>query len=164
MFLYWYREQKCKAFLIPNKEDVVHIYTVKACTMCLVVHSYPNLWDPMDCSSPGSAVHGNSPGKNTRVGCHVLLQGIFPAQGFNPGLSHCRQILYLLGQQGASVHGILQARILEWVAKPSFRGSSQPRDQTLRLLCLLHWQASLPLSHLGSPCCSPWCHKELDMT
>ena len=35
----------------------------------------------------------NSPGKNTGVGCHFLLQGIFPIQGSNPGLPHCRQML-----------------------------------------------------------------------
>ena len=34
------------------------------------------------------------PGKNTTVGCHALLQGIFPSQGSNPGLLHCRQVLY----------------------------------------------------------------------
>jgi len=38
-------------------------------------------------------VHGDSPGKNTGVDCHALLQGIFPTQGSNPGLPHCRQIL-----------------------------------------------------------------------
>ena len=39
---------------------------------------------PMDCSPPGSSVHGkNYGGKNTRMGCHVLLQGIFPTQGWN---------------------------------------------------------------------------------
>ena len=38
----------------------------------------------MDCSPPGSSVHGDSPGKNTGVGCHALLQGIFPIQGSNP--------------------------------------------------------------------------------
>ena len=42
----------------------------------------------------------NSPSKNTGVGCHSLLQWIFPTQGLNPGLQHCRQILYLLSQQG----------------------------------------------------------------
>jgi len=48
--------------------------------------------------------------------------------------------------------GILQARILEWVAISFSRGSSQPRDRTYGLLHLLHWQAdSLPLSHWGSP-------------
>ena len=52
----------------------------------------------MDCSLPGSSVHGilqarNSSGKNTGVGYHSLLQGIFPTQGSNPGLLHCRQTL-----------------------------------------------------------------------
>ena len=42
----------------------------------------------------------DSPGKNTRVGCHSLLKGIFPTQGLNPGLLHCRQILYHLSHQG----------------------------------------------------------------
>ena len=43
----------------------------------------------------------NSPGKNTGVGCHSLLQGIFPIQGSNLGLLHCRQILYHLNYQGS---------------------------------------------------------------
>ena len=52
----------------------------------------------------------------------------------------------------SSVHGILQARILEWVAMPSSRGSSQPRDRTHVSLSLRHWQAgSLPLVPLGKP-------------
>ena len=42
----------------------------------------------------------NSPGQNTGVGCHSLLQGIFPTQESNPGLPHCRQILYQLSHQG----------------------------------------------------------------
>ena len=42
------------------------------------------LCDPMDCSPPGSSVHGDSPGKNTRVGCCVLLQGIFLHPGIEP--------------------------------------------------------------------------------
>ena len=43
--------------------------------------------DPMNCSPSGSSVHGDSPGKNTGVGCHALLQGIFPTQGSNLCLS-----------------------------------------------------------------------------
>ena len=46
----------------------------------------------MDCSPPGTYVHGDFPDKNTGVGCHALLQGIFPTQELNPGLPHCRQI------------------------------------------------------------------------
>ena len=64
--------------------------------LCLVVQSCPTLCNPMDCSPPGSSVHGNSPGKNTGLGCHALLQGIFPTQGSSPGLPHCRWILYHL--------------------------------------------------------------------
>ena len=43
--------------------------------------------DPVDGSTPDSSVHGDFPGKNTGVGCHALLQRIFPIQGLNPGLS-----------------------------------------------------------------------------
>ena len=53
----------------------------------------------------------NSLGKNTEVGSLSLLQGIFPTQGSNPGLLHCRQILYQLSHQGSP-------RILGWVAYP----------------------------------------------
>ena len=52
-------------------------------------------------SPPGSSIQENSPGKNIGVGCHALLQGIFPTQGLNPGLPHCRQILYHLSHQGS---------------------------------------------------------------
>ena len=44
------------------------------------------LSNPVDCSPPGSSVRGDSPGKNTGVGCHDLLQGIFPTQRSNPPL------------------------------------------------------------------------------
>ena len=54
----------------------------------------------------------NSPGQNTGVGILSLLQGIFPTQGSNPGIPHCRQILYQLSHKGSPT-------ILEWVAFPS---------------------------------------------
>ena len=69
--------------------------------MCEVTQSRQTLCDPMDCSLPGSSVHGDSPGKNTGVGCHALLQGISPTQGWNPGLLPCKQILYHLTHQGS---------------------------------------------------------------
>ena len=46
----------------------------------LVAQLCPILCDPMDCSLPGSSVHGDSPDKNTGMGCHALLQGIFPTK------------------------------------------------------------------------------------
>ena len=54
----------------------------------------------------------DSPGKNTGVGCHVLLQGIFPTQGSNPGLLHCRQTLYPLSHQGSQTK-IMDLRTLQ---------------------------------------------------
>ena len=64
--------------------------------ICLVLSKLYNL---MDYSLPVSSVHGDSPGKNTEVGCRFLLQGIFPIQVLNPGLLHCRWILYHLSHQ-----------------------------------------------------------------
>ena len=49
----------------------------------------------MACSSPVSSVHGGPPGKNTRVGSHALLQGIFPAQGVNEHLLHWHEDMNL---------------------------------------------------------------------
>ena len=65
--------------------------------------SCPTLCDLMDCSPPGSSVHGDSPGKITGVGCHALLQETFPTQGSNPGLLQGRQILYHLSHQQSHV-------------------------------------------------------------
>ena len=65
----------------------------------------------------------NSPGQNTGVGSLSLLQGVFPTQGLNPGLPHCRQILYQLSHRGSP-------RILEWVAYPFSSRSSWPRNGT----------------------------------
>ena len=63
----------------------------------------------------------NSPGQNTAIGSLSLLQGIFLTQGSNPGLRHCRRILYQLRHKGSP-------RILEWVAYPFSRVSSWPRS------------------------------------
>ena len=77
------------------------IYTdIYVCVLCLVAQSCLTLCDPMGCSLPGSS----SPGKNTRVGCHALLQGIFPTQILNPGLRHCRWILYHMSHQWSLIY------------------------------------------------------------
>ena len=55
----------------------------------LIVHAHSvvsTLCDPVDCSPPGSSVHGIFQARNTAVGCHFLLQGIFLTQGSYPGL------------------------------------------------------------------------------
>ena len=66
-----------------------------------VAQSCLTLCYPMDCSPPKLLCPWNSPDKNTGVGCHFLLQGIFPTQGSNPGLLHFRQILYHQSHQGS---------------------------------------------------------------
>ena len=65
---------------------------------------------------------------DTGVSSLSLLQGIFPTQGSNPGLLHCRWILYQLSHQGSP-------RKLEWIAYPFSRGTSQPRNWT-RVSCI----------------------------
>ena len=63
-----------------------HTQVFSPCDVCLVPQSCLALCDPMDSSLPGSSAHGDSPGKNTRVGCHFLLQEIFLTQELNPCL------------------------------------------------------------------------------
>ena len=84
----------------------------------------------------------NSPGQNTGVGSLSLLQGIFPTQGSNLGLPHCRQILYQLSHQ-------VSPRILEWVAYPFSSGSSPPRNGT-RVSCISGRSLPIELSEKPS--------------
>ena len=83
---------------------------VNCALLCWTLQSH-GLWNPW-----------GSPGKNTGVGCHALLQ-IFPIQAWNPGFLHCRRILYPLSHQG-------NPGTLEWITYPFSRRSSPPRNQT----------------------------------
>ena len=103
--------------------------------LCLVAQSCLTLCDLMDCSLPGSSVHGDSLGKNTGLGCHALLQGIFPSQGLNPGLLHCRWILYHLSHQGSTIYSCC----------PSIPSCPSGTLQTYLVYC------SLDSSPTGSP-------------
>ena len=65
--------------------------------VCSVTSVVSTLCSPMDFSPPGSSVHEDSSGKNTGVGCHALLQGIFLIEGLNLNpfcALHCRWLLY----------------------------------------------------------------------
>ena len=119
-----------------------------AAVLCLVTQSCQTLCNSMDCSPPGSSVRGDSAGKNTGVGCHVLLQGIFPTTGLNPGIPHCRQILYHLSHQS-------DPQILEWAAYSFCRGIGQQGNPLLTQglnwgLLNCRWIAH-QLSYQGSP-------------
>ena len=74
-----------------------------------ILYEVTPLCDPTGSSLPGSTVHGIIPGKNTGVGCHFLLQGIFPTQGSNLRLLHCRQPLYRLSHQGSPMGGTISS-------------------------------------------------------
>ena len=71
--------------------------------VCCVLSSsvVSNSLRPRDYSPPGSSVLGDSPSNSTGMGCHTLFQGISPTQGSNPGLPHCRWILYHLSHHEA---------------------------------------------------------------
>ena len=120
--------------------ECVHV-CVHKCECVLVkvkvAQSCPTLCDPMCYTSPW-----NSPGKNTGVGRLSLIQGIFPTQGLNPGLPHCRWILHQLSHKGNS-------RILEWVAYLFSKGYLPNQESNWGLLhCrwVLH-----QLSYQGNP-------------
>ena len=135
-----------------------------------------NSYDPMDCNPPDSSAHGilqarilewvaiyffkrsSWPRDQIRISC--TAGGFFAAEPRGSRSAYCaRAVLCLVPQSyqilcdpvdcsppGSSVHGILQARTLEWVAMPSSRGSSQPRSSTFQGIfptqgsnpCLLH--------------------------
>jgi len=81
-------------------------------------------WEPTRLLCPW-----DSPGKNTGVGCHFLLQGIFSTQGSNPGLLHCWQILYRLSE--------LQGKLKMWyssVKKENMEYFFGAHEDTIRKL------------------------------
>ena len=97
---------------LPQLRDGTHISSISCigkqilhhwATLVKVAQLCPALCDSMDCQLPSSSA--DSPwsfsGKNTGVGCHFLLQGIFPTQGSNPGLPPCGQTLYHLSHRAA---------------------------------------------------------------
>ena len=126
-----------------------HKYRSLCDALRLVAQPRPPLCHPVDCSPPGSSVHWDSPGKNTGVGCHALLQGIFPTRGSNPRLPHCRRVLYHLSHRGSP-------RILEWVAYPFSRRSCGTQESNWgllhfrRVLYQLSYQG-IPTEALGQP-------------
>ena len=73
---------------------ILSVLNAKLLQSCLTLQHYGV------CSPPGSSVHGDSPGKNTRVGCRAFLQGIFLTQGSNLCMPHWQADSLLLSLQG----------------------------------------------------------------
>ena len=105
----------------------------------------------MDSSLPGSSVHGNSPGKNTGVGCHALVQRIFPTKGSNPGLLHCRRILYHLSHQKRQIMHSVSIQFSHSVMSDSLQLHGL---QHARLPC----PSPTPWACSNSCLSSQWCH------
>ena len=153
---------------------------------CSVVQSWPTLCDPMDCSPPGSSVHGISEARITRVGCHLLLQGIFPTLESN------WHLLYLLHWQTDSLplappaekamapHSSTLAWKIPWAEEPGGLQSmgslrvGHDSATSLSLFTFMHWRRKwqptpvfLPGDSHGRGSlvgCSPWGHTESDTT
>ena len=110
-------------------------------------HSYESKSESRSVVSDSLRLHElyspwNSPGQNTGIGSHSLLRGIFPTQGSNPGLPHCRWILYQLSHQGSP-------RILEYGSLSLLQGIFPNQELNWGLLNCR--QILYQLSFQGSP-------------
>ena len=99
IYCFWDQYYSCPPLTLALLIDSGQIKKCQGCSECYPF--IPTFCDPVDYSPPKLLCPWNSPGKNTGVGCHFLLQGIFLTQGLNPDLLHCRQILYHMRHQGS---------------------------------------------------------------
>ena len=109
----------------PYGKTLPHPPGKKCCAavMCLFPQSFPTLWTTWTTARQVPLSMGILQARTLEVSCHAFLQGTSPTQGSNPGVSHCRWILYQLSHQGSP-------RTLEWVVYPFSRGTSWPRSWT----------------------------------
>ena len=128
--------------------------------LCLVAQSCPTLQTPWTVACQFLCPR-DSPGKNTGVGCHAHLQWIFPIQGLNPGLLHCRQILYLSHQESSWNHNydsytgtifVVQSLsqvpllVTTWTAAHQAFPSFTISGSLLKLMCI---ELMMPSNHLS---------------
>jgi len=96
---------KVRSLLFNILSRLVVTFLPRSKCLNFMAQSCPTLCNPMDYNPPGSSAHGILQARINKVGCHSLLQGIFPTQGWNLSLLHCRQILYYLRHQGSPWEG-----------------------------------------------------------
>ena len=136
------------------------------CVFCQA-QSCLTLCNPMDCNPPGSSGPGGSPGKNTGMCCHIPLQRIFPTQGLNSGLSHCRLILYHLSHHlMQKVSSLEKTLVLGKIWRQEEKGSTEEEmvGWHHRLNGHEFEQAPQEDGQGSLACCSPCGHKESDTT
>ena len=97
--------------ILGNYFQILYVAAAKLLQSC------PTVCDPIDGSLPGLAVPGDSPGKNTGVGCHFLLQNM-NVKSESEVAQSCLTLSDTMDYSlpGSSVHGIFQGRVLEWIA------------------------------------------------
>ena len=117
--------------------------------------SYVWLCNPMDCSLPGSHVHGTFPARFLAWNLPFLLQGIFPTQGSNLGLPHCRKTPYRLSHQGSPWCSIARSDLfivtvvnISLIYRPVLKFFFQVSLRSVAHSCLTPWTIALqaPLS------------------
>ena len=146
---------------LPSCSPPRHPFPIKslalsACVCLWIIHFWVSDKSPLSIQEEGSVSrsvmsdslrpHGLQPtrllcpwdflGKDTGVGCHFILQGIFPTQGWNPGLLHCRQILYRLRYKGSP--SILEGAPLSATA-PLRKAFNKTNRRELTVLLILGW-------------------------
>ena len=127
--LTWKKEQSSSLSSFPRLENLCEPRVGRPCntTIKCIYANTSTKWKSLSCVqlfvSPW-----NSPGQKAGMDSLSLIQEIFPTQGWNPDLPHCRQILYQLSHKGSP-------GILDWVSYPFSRGPSQPRNRT-RVSCV----------------------------
>ena len=178
-----YNSQDMETTQVPSKEEWIKRCTISTLYICtymkvkvLVTQLCPTIFDPIDCSPPGSSVHGILQARILQWVAIPFSRGSFQSKDWTPVsfiacrfftiwdtreasvcvcvcvcvcacvhvklLQSCPTLCNPMDPMdcsppGSSVHGNLQTRILEWIAMPSSKGSSQPRHRTC-LLWLLH--------------------------
>ena len=106
---------------------LVSDFLQSTCSACLVAQLCLTLCDPMDCSVPGPSVHGDSPGKNTGVGCHAFLQGSSQARD-RTQVSHVAGEFFPVWATREAIRGAILV---------SFMASLHPRSKTESMRLIL---------------------------
>ena len=94
-----FKSMRTRQARVSEQKESSFKLTRSLLVLCLAAQSCLPPCDPRDCNPPGSSVHGILQARILEW--VALLHGIFPTQGSNPGLPHCRQILYRLNYQGS---------------------------------------------------------------
>ena len=107
---------------------------------CSVTRLRPTLFWPRGLEPTRLLCPWDSPGKNTGVGCHLLLQVIFPTQGSSPGLTHYRQIVYHLSHLGSQIRTLHPQSLIAGLYN---RPVPNRKRSTSRLCILSPWLFNL---------------------